>query len=77
VLHKAAGALFRCDDYPLAAQFAQRAVMLSPGRLDTWLLLVYIHLGSGAVAAARNALDEARRLAPKDERIVRLEQKLR
>jgi hypothetical protein len=76
VLYKVAGALYRSDALRPAAEFAQRAVTLAPARVDTWLLLAQIHLGAGSIALAQQALAEAQRLAPDDERVGRLRAKV-
>jgi hypothetical protein len=76
VIYKVAGALYRSDAIRPAAEFAQRAVALAPARVDSWLLLAQIHLAAGAIPPARQALAQAEKLSPGDERLARLRAKM-
>jgi curved DNA-binding protein CbpA len=78
VLERAAAAIVRAGgDMHRAVEYAQRALVLSPGRVECRLLLAEIHLDSGRMLLARRELDAAREIAPQDDRIKELFKKLK
>ena len=73
VLYKLAGALYRCGGHLTeAAKLVEDSIAISRGRVEAWLLLAQISLEAGSRLAAREAAEEARRLRPDDERVVKL-----
>jgi hypothetical protein len=73
VLYKLAGALYRSGgQLDRANKLVEESIAVSRNRVDPWLLLAQIRWESGARASAREALEEARRLRPDDERVTKL-----
>ena len=73
VLYKLAGALYRSGGHLARAnKLVEESLALSRNRVEPWLLLAQIRWESGARAGAREALEEARRLRPDDERVTKL-----
>ncbi|HEX3594047.1 MAG TPA: tetratricopeptide repeat protein [Polyangiaceae bacterium] len=73
VLYKLAGALYRCGgQLGRASKLVEESLGLSRHRVEAWLLLAQIRWESGARGAAREAAEEARRLRPDDERVLKL-----
>ena len=73
ILYKLAGALYRCGgQLGRANQLAEESIALSRNRVEAWLLLAQIRWESGGRVAAREAAQEAKKLRPDDERVVKL-----
>jgi cytochrome c-type biogenesis protein CcmH/NrfG len=73
VLYKLAGALYRSgSQLDRANKLVEESIALSRNRVEPWLLLAQIRWESGARSGAREALEEARRLRPDDERVTKL-----
>ncbi len=73
VLYKLAGALYRSGgQLGRANKLVEESLALSRNRVEPWLLLAQIRWESGARTGAREALEEARRLRPDDERVTKL-----
>jgi curved DNA-binding protein CbpA len=78
VLQKAAHATLKAGaDLRQAAEFAKRAVSLSPKRLESRITLIEAYLGAGFAAGAKRELEAARELAPRDDRITELSKRLK
>lgn len=77
VLYKFAGALYRCGGHlAQAGRLVEQSIAISRNRVEVWLLLSQIRWEQGQRVAAREAAEEARRLRPDDERVVKLLMKL-
>jgi cytochrome c-type biogenesis protein CcmH/NrfG len=73
ILYKFAGALYRCGgQLTQAHRLVEQSIALSRNRVEAWLLLAQIRWELGQRVAAREAAEEARRLRPDDERVVKL-----
>jgi curved DNA-binding protein CbpA len=78
VMQKAAQALLKSSgDMHQAADFAKKAVALSPKRLEARLVLIEVYIAAGLPLAAKRELEQARPLAPQDDRITELTKRLK
>jgi len=78
VLLQAADALLKSKgDLRQAAEFARRAVALTPKRIEARIPLVEILIAAAMPLAAKRELDAAREIAPHDDRIVELSKRLK
>jgi adsorption protein A len=72
--HAAADAGYKAyerKDYTAAAEHAQRAVQLAPGRRDWWLLLAQSQLAAGQLAGAEQSLGRAAQAGGDDAALAR------
>jgi hypothetical protein len=73
VLYKLAGALYRSGgQLARANKLVEESIAISRNRVEPWLLLAQIRWEQGSRSSAREALEEARRLRPDDERVTKL-----
>jgi curved DNA-binding protein CbpA len=78
VLLRAGNALLKASgDLRQAADFAKRAVGLTPRRIEPRVTLIEIYLAAGMPLAARKEIDAAREIAPHDDRINELSKRLK
>ena len=78
VMQKAAHALLKSSgDMHQAADFAKKAVALSPKRIETRLTLIEVYIAAGLPLAAKRELEQARQIAPQDDRISELTRRLK
>lgn len=62
--------LFRLDQPARAAEQARRATEIDPARTDSWMLLFSVHEQRGELDLAAEALEQARKTAPADVRVL-------
>jgi curved DNA-binding protein CbpA len=78
VMQKAAHALVKSSgDMHQAADFAKKAVALSPKRIDPRVVLIEVYIAAGLPLAAKRELEQARQIAPQDDRIAELTRRLK
>jgi curved DNA-binding protein CbpA len=78
VMQKAAQALLKSSgDMHQAADFAKKAVELAPKRIETRLTLIEVYIAAGLPLAAKRELEQARSIAPQDDRITELTKRLK
>jgi tetratricopeptide (TPR) repeat protein len=78
VMQKAAQALVKSSgDMHQAADFAKKAVELSPKRIEARLTLIEVYIAAGLPLAAKRELEQARQIAPQDDRITELTKRLK
>ncbi len=78
VMQKAAQALLKSSgDMHQAADFAKKAVALAPKRVEARLTLIEVYISAGLPLAAKRELDQARQIAPQDDRISELTKRLK
>ena len=78
VMQKAAHALMKSSgDMHRAADFAKKAVALSPKRIDPRVVLIEVYIAAGLPLAAKRELEQARQIAPQDDRIAELSRRLK
>jgi curved DNA-binding protein CbpA len=78
VMQKAAQALVKSSgDMHQAADFAKKAVELSPKRIEPRLTLIEVYIAAGLPLAAKRELEQARQIAPQDDRISELTKRLK
>lgn len=77
VRQRAAMALLRSSgDLHLAADLAKQAVDRATSRVEPRLVLAQVYIAAGLPTAARRVLEHAAQIAPGDERITTLQEKL-
>jgi Tfp pilus assembly protein PilF len=78
VMQKAANALLKSSgDMHLAADYAKKAVALAPNRIEARLVLIEVYIAEGLPLAAKREFDQARQIAPQDDRITELSKRLK
>jgi tetratricopeptide (TPR) repeat protein len=78
VLQKAANAILKSSgDMHQAAEFAKQAVAITPKRLEPRLTLIEVYAAAGLPLAAKRELEQARQIAPQDDRITELSKRLK
>ena len=60
-----------------AVDFAKKAVALAPKRIEPRVTLIEVYIAAGLPLAAKRELEQARQLAPQDDRIVELSKRLK
>ncbi len=78
VMQKAAHALVKSSgDMHRAADFAKKAVALLPKRIEPRVVLIEVYIAAGLPLAAKRELEQARQIAPQDDRIADLSRRLK
>lgn len=78
VMQKAANALLKSSgDMHLAADYAKKAVALASKRIEARLVLIEVYIAAGLPLAAKRELEQARQIAPQDDRITELSKRLK
>jgi Flp pilus assembly protein TadD len=78
VMHKAASALLKSGgDMHQAVDFAKKAVLLAPKRIEPRLTLIEVYIAAGLPLAAKRELEQAREIAPRDDRMMELSKRLK
>jgi curved DNA-binding protein CbpA len=78
VMQKAASALLKSGgDMHQAVDFAKKAVLLAPKRIEPRLTLIEVYIAAGLPLAAKRELEQAREIAPRDDRMMELSKRLK
>ena len=78
VMHKTATALLKSGgNMHQAVDFAKKAVALAPKRIEPRLTLIEVYIAAGLPLAAKRELEQAREIAPRDDRMIELSKRLK
>ena len=78
VMQKTANALVKSGgDMHQAVELAKKAVALAPKRIEARLTLIEVYIAAGLPLAAKRELEQAREIAPRDDRMMELSKRLK